>query len=231
MRAAWSKETAEGDRAFQVHAASKTEAERHAWKWVAQHKPGFAFNSVLPAFNVSLFNTEADLVLWTLQQRLTFHQTGPILCPEIFGSSMGYLRGLLDGNDFITQFLPPRESFVPLCFFRPVKEATLTDRAMPERYIDVRDDARIHVAALLDPQVSNQRLFACVSSFSWSDMIALLHKLRPNNTKIPACSDHLNVQDMMDIKPIRKAEDLIKRFFGVAGFVSLEDSAAAGIGV
>lgn len=36
-----------------VYSASKTEAERGAWKWVKENKPGFVLNTVLPNFNVS----------------------------------------------------------------------------------------------------------------------------------------------------------------------------------
>jgi hypothetical protein len=36
-----------------VYSASKTEAERAAWKWVEEKKPGFVLNTVLPNFNVS----------------------------------------------------------------------------------------------------------------------------------------------------------------------------------
>lgn len=36
-----------------VYAASKTEGEKAAWKWMEKNKPGFQFNTVLPDFTVS----------------------------------------------------------------------------------------------------------------------------------------------------------------------------------
>lgn len=36
-----------------VYSASKTEAEKAAWKWVEEKKPNFVLNTVLPNFNVS----------------------------------------------------------------------------------------------------------------------------------------------------------------------------------
>lgn len=35
-----------------VYAASKTEGERAAWTWYQENKPKYAFNTVLPNFNV-----------------------------------------------------------------------------------------------------------------------------------------------------------------------------------
>ena len=42
-----------GTTGFVTYAASKTEAERTAWKWYEENKPGFVLNTVLPNFNVS----------------------------------------------------------------------------------------------------------------------------------------------------------------------------------
>lgn len=36
-----------------IYSASKTEAERAAWKWVEENKPNFVLNTVQPNFNVS----------------------------------------------------------------------------------------------------------------------------------------------------------------------------------
>lgn len=59
-------------------------------------------------------------------------------------------------------------------------------------------------------------------------MIDLLRKLRPDNDKTP--DPPLNEgQDTMEIKPRGKAEELIKAFFGVSGFVDFEESVAAGL--
>ena len=50
---AWAQSAPESDRPFVVYAASKTEAEREAWKWHKENKPDFALNTVLPNWNVS----------------------------------------------------------------------------------------------------------------------------------------------------------------------------------
>ncbi|OHW98953.1 NAD-dependent epimerase dehydratase [Colletotrichum incanum] len=62
----------------------KAEGERAAWKWVEEHKPSYAFNTILPNFN-----------------------TGEILHPEIKGSTMGFARDLLKGQvDMLHLFMP-----------------------------------------------------------------------------------------------------------------------------
>ena len=37
-----------------VYRASKTEAERQAWKWVDENRPDYVLNTILPCFNVSI---------------------------------------------------------------------------------------------------------------------------------------------------------------------------------
>lgn len=53
IKAAWDPTTAEDRKGVLTYAASKTEAERQAWAWVRENKPGFAFNTVLPNWTVS----------------------------------------------------------------------------------------------------------------------------------------------------------------------------------
>lgn len=62
-------------------------------------------------------------------------------------------------------------------------------------------------------------------------MTALLQKLRPHNDKIPdpATVPNGDVRDTMIISPREKTEALIKSFFGVPGYVGLEESIVAGI--
>lgn len=37
-----------------VYAASKTQGEQESWKWMEANKPHFAFNTIVPCFNVSV---------------------------------------------------------------------------------------------------------------------------------------------------------------------------------
>jgi hypothetical protein len=95
--------------------------------------------------------------------------------------------------------------------------------------VDVRDTARLHVAALLDPTVQSERLFAFAGPYNWNDVIDILKRLRPDNNKIPTAPEGEG-RDLSDVyKPSKRAEQLIRSFFGIKGWNSLEDSLAAGI--
>lgn len=49
---AWSNTAPEAAKGYIVYSASKTTAERSAWKWASENEPGFVFNTVLPNCNV-----------------------------------------------------------------------------------------------------------------------------------------------------------------------------------
>jgi hypothetical protein len=55
IEAAWSKDTPLEQKGSMTYAASKTEQERTAWKWVKDNAAPFVLNSVLPNVNVGCF--------------------------------------------------------------------------------------------------------------------------------------------------------------------------------
>ncbi|KNG79871.1 cinnamoyl-CoA reductase, partial [Aspergillus nomiae NRRL 13137] len=85
VKSARDRSVPEAQKPILVYAASKTESEREAWKWVKQNNPGFGFNTVLPA--------------------MVF---GKILHPEIGGSTMAFVRNLLSGNRAGIDDIPPQ---------------------------------------------------------------------------------------------------------------------------
>jgi hypothetical protein len=48
-----------------------------------------------------------------------------------------------------------------------------------EWFINVRDDARLHVAAMLDASLSTERFFAFAEPYNWIDILAVIRELRP----------------------------------------------------
>lgn len=53
--------------------------------------------------------------------------------------------------------------------------------------IDVVDDARLHIiAAVLDPTIRDQRIFAFNCPFNWTDIIKIVKELRPDAKNLPA---------------------------------------------
>ena len=82
-----------------------------------------------------------------------------------------------------------------------------------EHYIDVRDDAKLHVAPLLDPSIRNdERLFAVAHSFSWNAILEIMRKLRPNH-KFPEPSKDLR-RDIMNYTRSPRAEEILRKNFG-----------------
>ncbi|GAM33894.1 hypothetical protein TCE0_013r01121 [Talaromyces pinophilus] len=181
VKAAWDENTPADVKPFVVYAASKTEGERAAWRWIEENKPEFTFNSVLPNFAI-----------------------GKILHPEIAGSTMKWAAELLQGNDGVIKFLPP------------------------QWHVNVGDIARIHAIALLDPNVQSERLFAFAAPFTWTGVIDILRKLRPSNKSLvnPPADE---LPDLSDIVPSKRAESLLRSFFGQSGWIGLEQSLKDGI--
>jgi nucleoside-diphosphate-sugar epimerase len=90
----------------------------------------------------------------------------------------------------------------------------------PQYYINVQDNARVHVAALIYDDVKGERLFAFAYPYTWNDILAVFRKLYPNKTFIEDIPDV--GKDLSKI-PNERAEELVKRF-GLPGWTSLEDS-------
>ncbi|KAJ5306964.1 hypothetical protein PENANT_c003G11043 [Penicillium antarcticum] len=180
VRAAWDPNSSPQLKGLFCYAASKTEGEKAAWKWVEDNKPGFEFNTVLPEFSL-----------------------GRILHPEIHGSTMGWVRGLLKGDTRVFQTY------------------------VPQYFVDVVDIARLHTAALLDPNTVSQRIFGFATPLNLTEMVAIVRKLRPDNTQIP--DPPADGHDLTNVIPARKAEKLLRDFYGQPGWTTVENSIAVGL--
>jgi hypothetical protein len=101
-------------------------------------------------------------------------------------------------------------------------------RFQTEWFVNVEDCARLHVVALLHPEVRSERLFAFASAFNWTDVVGILRKLRPDNRLIPDPPTN-EARDLSEIVLAPRAEELIKSFFGRPGWVGLEQSLADSI--
>ncbi|KAJ5815996.1 hypothetical protein N7447_008229 [Penicillium robsamsonii] len=129
---------------------------------------------------------------------------GRVLHPEIGGSTMSFVRNLLKGDASVIGFVPP------------------------QWYVDVEDTARLHVIALLSPDVKSQRLFAFAASKNWTDYVQTLRKLRPDNNLIPEPPAN-EARDEADVVPVQRSEALLKEYFGRQGWTPFDESLAAGI--
>ncbi|KAL6697378.1 aldehyde reductase II [Trichoderma pleuroticola] len=94
-------------------------------------------------------------------------------------------------------------------------------------FVDVRDTARLHVAALLDPKIKEERIFAFAQEYNWTDVLGILRKLRPNQ-QFPLNPENEG-RDYTQVVPRDKAKKILQDFFGQPDWTSLEESLAAGI--
>lgn len=92
----------------------------------------------------------------------------------------------------------------------------------PQYFANVQDDARVHVAALLSPNIQSERLFAFAYPFNWNDILTIFRKLYPQQKFV---ADFPNLGRDLSKVANERAEELIKRF-GVTGWTRLEDSVA-----
>ncbi|GAM33993.1 hypothetical protein TCE0_013f01291 [Talaromyces pinophilus] len=129
---------------------------------------------------------------------------GRVLHYNIHGSTMKWVAGLLEGDASVLSMLPP------------------------QHYVNVEDVARIHAIALLDPNVNSERLFAFAGPHTWVGIIDILKRLRPSNYKIPSPPEN-ELPDLSQVVPAKRAEGLLKSFFGQPSWVGLEETVKAGI--
>ncbi|KAI9698119.1 MAG: hypothetical protein M1836_004121 [Candelina mexicana] len=205
VEAAWSPSTPVDELAYHVYAASKTQGEREAWDWVKRRKPHFEFNVIVPNTNVSwMFSNICGTHPKRTGDTDLTRQYGRILCPEIAGSTMTWTSNLLKGDDTVVRKFPP------------------------QWFVNVEDCARLHVIALLDPDVRSERIFAFAGKFNWTDIIGILRKLRPDNKLLPEPPANEG-RDLSDVVLAPRAEQLLKNFFARSSWVGLEQSLADGI--
>lgn len=97
-----------------------------------------------------------------------------------------------------------------------------------EWFVDVNDCARLHVAALLDKSIDNQRIFAFAESVNWTDIVTILREIRPQNEKIPDPPVHEG-RDLSQADVRHKAENILQSYWGIEGWTGLRESITAGV--
>ena len=89
----------------------------------------------------------------------------------------------------------------------------------PEWRVDVKDTARLHVAALVDPDVENERILAFAYPFNCNEILACLRRMYPDK-KLPEDIED-NSEDSSKLDNSRGAESLKK--FGRPGWTGSEE--------
>lgn len=92
-----------------------------------------------------------------------------------------------------------------------------------EWFIDVVDDARLHlIAAVLDESLVNERIFAYAAPFNWNDVIDSLGRLRPDKAS-KFKKDPEEKSDLSTV-PNELGAELLKKWFGQDGYTTLDES-------
>lgn len=115
---------------------------------------------------------------------------GLVLCPEHQGapSTVGWVKALWDGFPEGTKELKENP---------------------PQYYINVQDNAQVHVGALLFGIIANKRLFTFARPFNWNDMLAILRDLYP---KRPFIDDLPDLGHDLSKVANKEAEAILKHF-------------------
>ncbi|KAL1638791.1 hypothetical protein SLS58_008605 [Diplodia intermedia] len=88
-------------------------------------------------------------------------------------------------------------------------------------WINIKDMARLHVAALLHPEVKNERIFGFAGTYTMNEFLAFYRKHYPDR-EFP--EDIPGVEcDLAEIEPAKRAEELLKEM-GRPGYETLEDT-------
>ncbi|KAL8825860.1 MAG: hypothetical protein Q9170_007630 [Blastenia crenularia] len=96
----------------------------------------------------------------------------------------------------------------------------------PQWVVDVQDTARLHVAALMDPEVESQRILAFAEPFNFNDVLGCLRKLYPEKGIQGDIEGLGRDLSKLDNSPGAK----LLRKFGRKGWASLEESVRDNVG-
>ena len=97
----------------------------------------------------------------------------------------------------------------------------------PQWMVNVQDDARLHVAALIDPDIQGERILAFAQPFNMNDILGAMRKLYPAKTFPPDVEGMGRDLSKLDNKP---GEEILKRF-GRKGWTGLEESVRDNVGL
>lgn len=177
------------------YSAAKTEAEKGLWKFVDEEKPNFAVNSILPYVFVG---------------PLMHEKHNPSTASMIFAIDNGATSFHLD---------PQASKSHDSCKETLVLWLIMYTSGLMA-FVDIADVANLHVAALLDSTVQNERIHAWSETNTWSALLAGLRSLLPEKT-FPGLSEETTMLGTVDN---RLGKELLKKWTGQDDWTSVEES-------
>jgi nucleoside-diphosphate-sugar epimerase len=94
----------------------------------------------------------------------------------------------------------------------------------PQYFINVRDDAKLHVIALADAECNGERIFAFAAPYNWNSLLAVLRKLEPGKD----FGEEKEMGEDRSVVPKERAEELLRKHYG-HGFTGWEETIKEGI--
>jgi hypothetical protein len=207
---AWEPPPYEASRGLAVYGASKVQGEQALWNWVEANNPDMVVNSSTFGITTKNFLTYSMLVLpcWIL---------GKVLDPpnQGFPSSTGLFKIIFDGNvELYKSLIVPRKHQLSALYHYVL----LTN--LQEYTVDVQDVARLHVGALLLPDVQNERIFAWATRFNINSQLAVVRKVFPERSFPENQPDEW---DDLTTAPTGRAEQILQEM-GVERWTTEEES-------
>jgi hypothetical protein len=98
-------------------------------------------------------------------------------------------------------------------------KASPLSKFSPRYYINASDNAKLHMAALVDPACNGERVFAFAAPHDYNDLLAIFRKLEPGRD----FGEDVDVGEDLTRVPNKEAEELLRKHYG-HGFVGLEES-------
>ncbi|KAL4799069.1 NAD(P)-binding protein [Aspergillus venezuelensis] len=106
---------------------------------------------------------------------------------------------------------------------RTSAELAFWDWARESYLIDTQDTARLLVAALVLPNISNERIFAFYKHYTWNELRQRVRDLYPDRDDVVLGEDYDDLGDMGHAdKLISRAEEILRQI-GQMGFSSVDD--------
>ncbi|KAF5604327.1 aldehyde reductase II [Fusarium pseudocircinatum] len=156
---------------------------------------------------------EAERAVWDFYQNDVTRRSdlvvNTVLPSTNFGKSL----------DWKHQGYPSTSGFIRTLWSGTALES-LTN-ASPQYFIDVQDDAKLHVAATLLPDVQGERIFPWAETWNLDQILAILRAQNPDRTFV---KDFQAMRYLADIEEPRSRCIQLLQALGEPGFTSLEES-------
>jgi nucleoside-diphosphate-sugar epimerase len=156
--------------------------------------------------------TQAEREAWKWMQEKKPHFAFSAVLPDtVFGTVL----------DPVNQGIPSTSGCIQMLFNG--QNIGFLKMILPQYFIDVVDNAKLHVAALVHPQAVNERLFGYAEPFSWDDILTMFREMFPEKKFI----DDLKLGRDVSTVPNGRALELLKLVYGQEQWTGLEASIKA----